>query len=268
MRIGYPGQHLASLVTGVEGARTGARGHDLSDKSEVKSCSRIDQLDKCQSCKAAVARIESNCPSCGSFSVDRRNDSKWLFSIKNEDELKYLLDIVPRVVLIISDYPNFDQGDWSTIQFQVFEIWPDHPRHANFRTLMTNYYCRIYSRHIADNPSRTPAPKNFWPYSFQFYMCNPIRTFHCVIEDALENPSINTLEYVEPGIDRNGVMPVRMPYSLLKPAERSKMSALFNGTELAAMAAVGLAESERNCLSLRETDFAAPQNRSYTRGAR
>lgn len=58
IKIGYPGQHLASLVTGVEGTRTGARGHDLRDMSEVKSCSRVDQLDKCKSCKAAVARIE------------------------------------------------------------------------------------------------------------------------------------------------------------------------------------------------------------------
>ena len=32
MKIGYTGQHLASVVTGVEGARSGARGHDLRDK--------------------------------------------------------------------------------------------------------------------------------------------------------------------------------------------------------------------------------------------
>ena len=58
IKIGYPGQHLASLVTGVEGARTGARGHDLIDGSEVKSCSRVDQLDKCKECKDAVARLD------------------------------------------------------------------------------------------------------------------------------------------------------------------------------------------------------------------
>ena len=39
MKIGYPGQHLASLITGVEGSRTGARGDDLVDGTEVKSCS-------------------------------------------------------------------------------------------------------------------------------------------------------------------------------------------------------------------------------------
>ena len=51
IKIGYPGQHLASLITGMEGERTGARGNDLIDGSEVKSCSRIDQLDLCKDCK-------------------------------------------------------------------------------------------------------------------------------------------------------------------------------------------------------------------------
>ena len=61
MKIGYPGQHLASLITGIEGARTGARGDDLRDGTEVKSCSRVDQLDTCSSCKNKVLRIESVC---------------------------------------------------------------------------------------------------------------------------------------------------------------------------------------------------------------
>lgn len=52
IKVGYPGQHLASLITGIPGDRTGARGHDLIDGSEVKSCSRIDQLDKCSNCTA------------------------------------------------------------------------------------------------------------------------------------------------------------------------------------------------------------------------
>ena len=41
MKIGYPAQHIASLITGVYGARTGDRGDDLEDGTEVKSCSRV-----------------------------------------------------------------------------------------------------------------------------------------------------------------------------------------------------------------------------------
>ena len=136
VKIGYPGQHLASLITGVEGARTGARGHDLCDGSEVKSCSRVDQLDKCKHCKAAVARIENACPECQSVKIKRNNDSKWLLAVKKEDELTRLLDEVPRILFILSDYPNYDEMDWNTLQFQAFEIWPRHQRHRHFRTLM------------------------------------------------------------------------------------------------------------------------------------
>lgn len=38
LKVGYPAQHLASLVLGMEGTKTGARGNDIVDGSEVKSC--------------------------------------------------------------------------------------------------------------------------------------------------------------------------------------------------------------------------------------
>ena len=76
IRIGYPGQHLASLVTEVEGEKTGARGNDLADGSEVKSCSRVDQLDKCLKCKMPVLRQEKKCSHCESTKIERRNHQK------------------------------------------------------------------------------------------------------------------------------------------------------------------------------------------------
>ena len=50
LKIGYPAQHLASLITGMQGTATGARGNDIVDGSEVKACSKVDQLDKCRNC--------------------------------------------------------------------------------------------------------------------------------------------------------------------------------------------------------------------------
>src|SRR5579862_2669032 len=76
MKIGYPGQHLASLITGMTGERTGARGNDIVDGSEVKSCSRIDQVDTCLECGSTVARSETKCSNCGSENIKRNNDSK------------------------------------------------------------------------------------------------------------------------------------------------------------------------------------------------
>lgn len=268
MKIGYPAQHFASLVTGVEGERTGARGHDLRDGSEVKSCSRVDQLDKCKDCRAAVARIESECPQCGSSRIKRNKDSKWLIAVRSEEELTTLLDQVPRVVFIISDYPNFNEEEWNLLQFQVFEIWPQHPRHAHFRTLMENYFQNIYLRHIDRNPTKTPAPKNFWPYSFQFYMCNPVRTFHCLVTDALEDPQIEVLEYVGPLTDRETVEPMPMPLSILRKNERTALRQRLGDYAYSAVETNGLDEEERLYLPLRDTDHASPQVRSYRRGVR
>ena len=256
VKIGYAAQHIASLVTGVEGERTGARGHDLRDKSEVKSCSRLDQLDKCRSCGAAVARIEPNCPSCESTRIKRNNDSKWLITVKSLRDLEYLLNEAPRIVFLISDYPNFSKQDWETLRFQVFEIWPSLNRHAHFGTIMSNYYHNIYLPHIEKAPTKTPAPKNFWPYSYQFYMCNPIQTFSCTVGDALEEPKIKINTFVEPSVNRSTIESVAMPLNLLKQAELSKLNLDANGLILAQQN--GITESQRSALSLRDTDIANP----------
>jgi len=122
LRIGYPGQHLASLITGIKGRKTGARGDDLEDGTEVKSCSRIDQMDSCKDCKSPVARIEIKCSSCGSSNIERKDDSKWLFTIRSENDLKVLTQDVERIFLLLADYPNFAQQDYDTLRFQSFEI--------------------------------------------------------------------------------------------------------------------------------------------------
>ena len=79
---------LLLLVTGVEGSRSGARGHDLCDESEVKSCSSGRSTDKCKDCMAAVARIENECPGCRSTNIKRNNDSKWLLTVKSDGDLR------------------------------------------------------------------------------------------------------------------------------------------------------------------------------------
>ena len=168
MKIGYPGQHLASLITGVHGSRTGARGDDLEDRSEVKSCSRVDQLDSCKDCFKKVLRAEADCPHCDSKNLKRNDDSKWLFTVKTVDELKLLTEDIERVFLTIADYPNFAENDFETIRFQAFEIWNTDDRHKNFKTLMTNYYYKIYLEHIKKNPKKHQHQKTFGPIVISF----------------------------------------------------------------------------------------------------
>lgn len=291
MKIGYPGQHLASLITGVEGARTGARGDDLLDGTEVKSCSRVDQLDNCKKCKNKVLRIEASCPHCGSKEINRMNDSKWLFGVKSEAELELLTKTISRVFLTISDYPNYDNGDFDTIRFQAFEIWNNTDRHKHFASLMDNYYHKIFLEHIKRNPNKTPAPKNFWPYSYQFYLCNPVKVFNCIVTDANTAPKVIIDYYVDPKTDRSTLTPEAMPISLLTNAEladfiknvpeeiltynlkneinyrafcnevtssRPDMSIINNGLPY-------LSESLKEFLDLRDTDKVAEAKEKYTR---
>lgn len=291
MKIGYPGQHLASLITGIEGARTGARGDDLRDGTEVKSCSRVDQLDTCNACKNKVLRIEEVCPHCGSDNIKRMDDSKWLFSIKSNNELDLLTRQIDRVFLTIADYPNFMAKDFGIVRFQAFEIWVKSARHRHFRTLMENYYNKIFLEHIKLNPNKTPAPKNFWPYSYQFYLCNPVRVFNCIVTHANTDPKIEIKEFVKPSADRSQLTPEKLPTQLLSPLEWREFfenadeytvtSQIKNETSYKQLldkitskkfdrdfflsAIPVLDENARNFLVLRDTDIVSEAKIAYTR---
>ncbi len=290
LRIGYPGQHLASLVTGVKGEKTGARGNDLADGSEVKSCSRVDQLDKCLSCESPVLRQENKCGSCDSPEIKRNNDSKWLFTVRSDDDLKVLLNL-PRIVLIIDDYPNFDKDDFNDIRIQVFEIRPKNNRHQKFSEIMTNYYSKIYLEHKKQNPEKTPAPKNFWPFQYQFYMCNPLLIFSALIKNAYtENPLLELRQWVEPNVNREKVKSVIMFPDILtreefegiaKKADRKEIiNNLVDETSLDSFYEYlkhdedleeiqqlfkGIDEELRKYLDLRDTDRIATAKSKYQR---
>lgn len=216
-KIGYTGQHIASLITGVEGRGSGARGDDLCDGTEVKSCNKIDQLDKCKDCNGSVLRYENICPHCGSKKIERKDDSKWLFSVRSEEELKQYTNL-ERILLILMDYPNFNDDDFKDIRITAFEIYPKDPRCKVFNQLITHHYRNIYLPKIAEKNSANPM--NLHPYSFQFYKCNPTLIFNCIIKD-IEGPSptLSITDYVQPTDERNGS--ILMPTTLLKEYEWS-----------------------------------------------
>ncbi len=219
LKIGYPGQHLASLIMGMEGERTAARGNDICDGTEIKACNRIDQLDKCKDCGENVMRIERLCPVCNSENIKRAKDSKWLFGIKSAEELRVLTVQTNRIFLVLFDYSHFDDNDFDTIRIQAFEIWNNSERGSKFRELMEAYYNNIYLFHIASNPRKTPAPYNLWPDYFPFYQCNPIKVFNCTVTNANENPSLDIDLLIEPTVDRNNLPSIIAPVSILKVHE-------------------------------------------------
>lgn len=220
-KVGYIGQHLSSLITGVAGTRSGARGDDLADGSEVKSCNKIDQVDKCKDCGARVMRIEPKCPECGSLNIVRKKDSKWLFSIRDNNELDQYKRL-ERLVLLLMDYPNFAVDDFKDIRIMAFEIYPKEERMKVFTDLITNHYQNIFLPKQKANAKTNPM--NLHPWSFQFYKCNPIKTFECIVKDVDTAPSIQIVTYLEPNADRDDALaPMPMPSSLLYSDEWTEM---------------------------------------------
>ena len=94
----------------------------------------------------------------------------------------------------------------------------------NFVKLLTNYYNKIYLGHKNRNANKTPAPKNFWPYSYQFYMCNPIKVLDCLVKNANSNPKISIDYYASPETDRNILPSEPMPISILNKQELTIIS--------------------------------------------
>lgn len=222
-KIGYIGQHIASLITGVRGTGSGARGDDLEDGSEIKSCNKVDQADKCRNCGNRVMRFENVCSNCGSSEITRKDDSKWLFSVRDEHELKQY-EQMSRVILLLMDYPGFAADDFRDIRICAFEIYPQEERMSVFNTLLSNHYHNIYLPKLEAN--KHTSPMNLHPWSFQFYKCNPIKTFECIIRDVDTRPEICIDEqlYVSPSMPRNSEMSsLPMPTSLLRDAEWDEM---------------------------------------------
>lgn len=250
LKIGYPAQHLASLIVGMKGSASGARGNDIIDGSEVKSCSKVDQLDKCKDCGEGLLRSQSKCPICSSEKIKRNNDSKWLIGIKNEDELNMALNETPRFIFIVTDYHEFEKNNFDDIRIRAFEINPTSERCKKFRELLENYYYHIYLEHIKINPNKTPAPKNIFPDNFPFYMCNPIKIFECCIINGLSDKEcdIQILKYVLPTQNRQDLESEIMPEKLLNQKERQIL--IKKGFDISK----GINEEMRNYLPLRDTD--------------
>lgn len=217
-KVGYIGQHLASLITGVQGTGSGARGRDLVDGTEVKSCSKLDQLDTCAKCGAKVMRYETVCPNpdCNGTDIQRKGDSKWLFSITGEQQLHDYCDL-NRILLILTDYPGFEDNNFETARIQAFEIYPNDPRCKVFNQLIDNHYHNIYSPKI--DAQKKANPMNLHPGGIQFYKCNPTLVFECLIKNVNDpnDYSIEITKYFAPQEERRES--VDMPSSLLKKKE-------------------------------------------------
>lgn len=173
-RMGYVGQHLVSVATGFPGGKSGARGYDIvypnGTFGEIKTCYRVDQLGKCEACGAVIASTEVDCSSCGSKDLKRNDDSKWLISIRNDDEFWAILE--PKLYyLVLFEFEDLQKAD-----VIVASIWTVDPTVPGFALCMIDYYQNIRSK------STSKAPFNLWPRSLKFELMRPVLIYRSRIE--------------------------------------------------------------------------------------
>jgi len=200
VRLAYPGQHLASVITGIKGAGTAARGDDLSDGSEVKTCSRADQLSECLSCGAKVLPWQKECPICRSRNINIKTDSHWIFSIKSEAELDLLLNKVPRIILILFDRESIETED---IRLRA---WVAYPKNEYVREFFRDYFYNNYMK------KENPAPCNLHPLKYDFFMMEPELIFHAGINIENRSVVIKYRDVENPKLEE-------MPIKILKKGE-------------------------------------------------
>jgi len=152
----YLSMHLVSIFTGIRGTGTAARGYDLSDGSEVKSSSRVEQLGKCKQCGYTVTALEEVCGHCGSDNILRKFDSHWIFSLRTTQEVDSLLSR-PTIYLVLIDYENVETRDVIRIR-----IWKLDPNDIFVQTFLRDYYFKEFYQQRIER-GETPAPCNLHP---------------------------------------------------------------------------------------------------------
>lgn len=175
-RMGYVGQHLVSVVTGLPGGKSGARGFDLIDSerghAEIKTCYRVDQLGACRDCRGGVSALETECAGCGSRNIARKDDSKWLLAVKTEADFAGLLSPFAYFLVLF----EFEDPEIPTNQNVVASIWEVDPACLGFVLCMIEYKLNIQAA------SQSSAPFNLWPYSLKFYLMEPRLIYRSRIE--------------------------------------------------------------------------------------
>lgn len=195
-RMGYVGQHLTSVVTGYPGGKSGARGYDLvlpnNDFAEIKTCYRVDQLGRCNSCSARIASIERKCPECESTDIKRNDDSKWLIGIRHDNEFAHILE--PKTYyLVLFDFVDLQSPE--SIRSSIWEVDPKLPGFA---------YCMVDYRVNIQIKSTSRAPFNLWPYQLKFCLMRPTLIYRSTISTVDDSISTD----IFPGRDQAQLHPL------------------------------------------------------------
>ncbi len=183
-RMGYVGQHLVSVVTGFPGGKSGARGYDLvmndGTYGEIKTCYRVDQLGSCNKCGTVVSSLEIECSACGSIDINRKADSKWLISLRNDKEFEEVIEPA-KYYFVLFEFEDLVDATNHNI---VASIWEVNSKEKGFAFCMIDYYLNIRAK------SKSKAPFNMWPHEFKFSLTKPTLIYRSIIKS---DGTINTI---------------------------------------------------------------------------
>lgn len=188
IQLGYVGQHLVSLVTGYLGTKSGARGADLilDDKStaEIKTCCRIDQLTKCSNCGKNVSLAEDVC-SCGALVDQFKDDSKWLFTIRDEAAFDRIFAPAHHF-FVLFEYADLNNRRECDIEATIYKV--ETTNIAFVLAILDYFFC------IKKN-----APFNLWPHMTKFQLMQPKVIFKAFIPQKQIDDPIRIERFI--GID-------------------------------------------------------------------
>ena len=110
-----------------------------------------------------VSSLETECAVCRSTSINRKDDSKWLIAIRNNDEFAKLLDPY-RYYFVLFEFESIYDSNNNDI---IASIWEVDPKSKGFAYCMIDYYLNIRSQ------STSKAPFNMWPHMLKFALTEP-----------------------------------------------------------------------------------------------
>ena len=192
------GEYLGSLVSDKLGTGSGGSGFDLSDGSladEVKFACLI-QPSRCNECGSKVLFFEKECRRCNSTDLKPLNDSRW--SIDTDAGIKYHEEMDNYILQLLE--PKEYTSSCRTFIYKYY-IVDAH-----------NKYFLNYLQNQYNGGSKKTA--NFIPYSFDFYMSEPIKLIEIEIEVGEEGNEYNTIFW-----DLENTTVEEMPTSILRKKE-------------------------------------------------
>ena len=175
---GAMGEELSSIASGKKGGASGGSGFDLVDKKrkkadEVKLALWV-QSSKCQNCEEKVLFWHSQCNHCGSLNLKIKADSRWGIDARATVLYKEILEYYHLMIVTPKEYVS----SCRTFTFSHFVI-----KGSN------DYFCQYIENQFYGSTKSNNC--NLLPYSYDFYMCEPIKIIESTIMVKEEDVEIN-----------------------------------------------------------------------------